>query len=53
MLWQHIGYAVLCVVAPAAWGLAVYWVSRRIEGRVLRQQRSDGDDQTLPLEYHI
>ena len=59
MPWGTIGYAVLCVVVPAAWGLAIYACSGLIETRLRRGRpsRPDGsgspDDSVLPLEYHI
>ncbi len=56
MTWEHLGYAGLCVVVPAAWGLAVYRCSSLIERYVFRKEPStDGatDETTLPLDYHI
>lgn len=55
MLWPRIGYAALCVVVPAAWGLLIFWASSRIEKRVLRDQiKYDASEPpTLPLDYHI
>jgi hypothetical protein len=60
MPWKPIEYALLCVVVPIAWGLAVYWVSGLIERRVLRRpspnsgEATSGDAaESLPLEYHI
>lgn len=55
MPWKPIAYALLCVTVPMVWGLAVYWVSTRIERRVLRKpsQASGEGDESLPLEYHI
>ena len=58
MPWKPLVYALLCVVAPVAWGLMVYWASGRIERRVLRKPRpsSNGsapDDVGMPLDYHI
>ena len=57
---HSIEYAVLCVVAPVAWGVIVYWVSGWIERRVAASAPSKGkignpteSDDTLPLEYHI
>ncbi len=57
MSWELLGYAAVCVVVPAAWGLIVYWASSRIEKRVLRRhdgtEHADGEDGALPLDYHI
>lgn len=60
MPWKPMAYALLCVAVPAAWGLAVYWVSSLIERRVLQRSSPtsaeatpDGAAETLPLEYHI
>ncbi len=60
MPWKPIMYALLCVVAPVAWGVAVYWASSLIERRVLHKPHaalgeatSHDDAETLPLEYHI
>lgn len=54
MSWKPLAYALLCVVAPAVWGLLVYWASSWIERRVLRKTRSASEDEeTLPLEYYI
>jgi hypothetical protein len=58
MSWNAIGYAALCVVAPVAWGLVVYWLSGAIERRVLRSnggkaRRPGEPEREIPLEYHI
>jgi len=59
MSWKPIAYALLCVIAPVAWGLVVYWASNMIERRVLRKSGRNSDDAapseeaTLPLEYYI
>jgi len=61
MNWHTLGYALLCVIAPITWGLLVYEASTIIERRVLKKssskaqstRRKHGDDETLPLEYHI
>lgn len=60
MPWKPLAFAMLCVVVPVAWGLAVYWASGLIERRVLHTRRptsggavSPDDAETLPLEYHI
>lgn len=42
-------YAIVCVVAPAIWGVAMYfafgWLKRRLERR--------GKDQLPPVDYSI
>ncbi len=60
MPWKPMAYALLCVVVPVAWGLAVYWASGLIERRVLRNPRpasgeavSQDGPNVLPLDYHI
>ncbi len=58
MPWKPIAYALLCVIVPAAWGLAVYWATSLIERRVLRKPPSAAgeaatNDEMLPLDYHI
>jgi hypothetical protein len=50
-------YAALCVVVPAAWGLLVYWISRRVEARVFHDDvnasPSTASSKRLPLDFHI
>jgi len=57
MLWPRVGYALLCVVVPAAWGLVVYAFSNRLEKYLplRRKPKASGEEesQTLPLDYHI
>jgi hypothetical protein len=57
MTWGEIGYALICVVVPVAWGLAVLWASNVIEAMVLRRGRRKGQDDTEatlpPIDYHI
>lgn len=56
MSWELFGYAILCIIVPALWGLVVYRVSSSIEKRVLPQRppsAQNGDEPTLPLDYHI
>jgi len=61
MNWNILGYALLCIFAPVAWGLLVYEASTLIERRVLRKnptaprsaRHRRSDEETLPLEYHI
>lgn len=52
-----IGYAVLCVLVPALWGLVVYWASNAVEKRVRRSARrkpgSEGADDVPSVEYYI
>lgn len=56
MTFADIAYALACVVLPVAWGLAVVWVSKRIEARVARRARARRGGrrrQVRPIEYHI
>jgi len=56
MSWESYAYAFACVVVPVAWGLAVVWLSNRIESLVSRQRRGaeDARKKELPrIEYHI
>lgn len=57
MSWQSIGYATACVLVPVLWGVAVVWVSNRIERRILGKRektRGSGKRPTVPpIEYHI
>ncbi|MGO8671045.1 MAG: hypothetical protein ACLQVD_06750 [Capsulimonadaceae bacterium] len=58
MPWNSIGYALLCVIVPAAWGMLVYAISTAIERRVLPSRIRDGvaapDNKTeIPLDGHI
>jgi hypothetical protein len=52
-----IGYAVLCVVVPALWGLIVYWASNAVEKRVRRSARrkpgAEHEDDVPSVEYYI
>ena len=55
-MWERIGYTLLCLAAPLAWGLIVVWVSNRVERAVLRHRPNASDsteDQLPPLDYHI
>jgi len=44
-----IGYALLCVTVPMAWGLLVVWLSNRIEDRLRRGKERE----IPPIDYHI
>jgi len=53
-------YAALCVIAPVAWGVIVYWISGWIEKRVAKSMPAKRPNEAptepsevLPLEYHI
>ncbi len=55
-----LGYAILCIVVPVAWGLVVYRVSAAIDKRAGRQARakavtveSKSEGTVMPLDYHI
>ncbi len=56
-LWERIAYALLCVIAPVAWGLLVLRVSNRIEARVRESGRGRPGEEARaempPLDYHI
>ena len=55
MSWGALGYAALCVVIPALWGIAVVWASNRIERVVLRRSKGSAERRRPlpPIEYHI
>lgn len=56
MSFAGIVYVAACVVLPVAWGLAVVWLSNRIEARVARRasaRRGARRRQVRPIEYHI
>lgn len=44
-----VGYAVLCVVAPAAWGLVMVYAFRALE----RRRRRPSKDDPPPVDYSI
>ncbi len=49
-------YALACVVVPVAWGIAVVWVTNRVERFVVRRcPRSPAARRAAaaPLEYHL
>jgi hypothetical protein len=53
---RNVGYALLCIVVPLAWGLLVVWASARIEERLnKRKPPQDGSEKAPmpPIEYHI
>ena len=51
-----IGYALLCIVVPLAWGLVIVWASTKIE-RLRRPPESPpenpGATPMPPVDYHI
>jgi hypothetical protein len=56
MSFSLLAYAVICIVVPVLWGLAVVWASNRIERIVLRRRKgSKGRRKKAlpPIEYHI
>jgi len=56
MSFSLLEYAVICIVVPVLWGLAVVWASNRIERIVLRRRKGSKGrrKQALPpIEYHI
>jgi hypothetical protein len=52
---EHVGYALLCVIVPVAWGLVIYGASNRIEARLQGGQKKNGEApaEPPPLDYHI
>jgi hypothetical protein len=51
-------YAAACVLLPVAWGLAMVWVTNRVERRMSqrRDRRHDPDSrhpEPPTVEYHI
>ena len=49
-----IGYAILCVIVPMAWGLVVVFISNRIDRAVAARRAKNDDHRELPpTEYHI
>jgi hypothetical protein len=49
-------YVLACVVVPIAWGVAVVWVTNRVERFVVRRSprpRLARRAAVPPLEYHI
>lgn len=56
MHWKLIGYALLCVLTPLAWGFLVAWLSARLEARLHRAADTNAEQPAKPLppiEYHI
>jgi hypothetical protein len=56
MSFDLLGYAVICIVVPVVWGVAVVWASNRIERIVLRRRKSSKGRRQKglpPIEYHI
>lgn len=53
---EFIGYALLCVVTPLAWGFLVAWVSDRVEARLQHRAEANSERPAKPMppiEYHI
>ena len=51
-----VGYALLCLVVPLAWGLLIVWASARIERFLTRRkspQASPDETSLPPIDYHI
>lgn len=56
MSMNAIGYAALCIIVPAAWGLVIYWTTTAIEKRVLPSKggvKGKDGQETLPIDYNI
>ena len=51
--WSKVGYALLCIIVPLAWGLLVVGISNGIE-RILRgSKKTDSTEDVPPIDYHI
>jgi hypothetical protein len=52
---EQVGYALLCVIVPVAWGLVIYGASNWIEARLQRGAEKAGEapKEPPPLDYHI
>jgi hypothetical protein len=48
-----IGYALLCVAVPLAWGLLVVLISNAIERKMRDGKKTDAFEDVPPIEYHI
>ena len=48
-----IGYALLCVAVPMAWGLLVVLATNLIEKRVRGQKDQRHIEEVPPIDYHI
>ena len=51
-------YAGACVLLPVAWGLAMVWITNRVEHWLSRRRDRRGDSGSAsppppPVEYHI
>ena len=53
MNWPKIGYALLCIVVPLAWGLLVVAISNRIERKLRGDKGADAANDVPPIDYHI
>jgi len=53
MNWPMIGYALLCIVTPMAWGLIVVKVSNMIGRKVNASRKNGSKPEIPPIEYHI
>lgn len=57
MIWTRVGYALLCVIVPAVWGLIVVWASTHVEAFIKRHQKANPGGEPPaempPLDYHI
>ncbi len=48
-----IGYALLCVAVPMAWGLLVVLATNLIEKRVRGSKDKAHAEEVPPIDYHI
>jgi hypothetical protein len=56
MSWASVGYALVCIAVPLAWGVLVVWASNWIEAKVSRRDGSKHGRKRRdvpPIEYHI
>ena len=53
MSFRAIGYGVLCVAVPLAWGLLVVLISNAIERKLRSGIKADTLDDVSQIEYHI
>jgi hypothetical protein len=51
--WSVVGYALLCIVVPLAWGLLVVRISNGIEHKLRGNGKSGSAEDVPPIDYHI
>ena len=53
---NKIGYGLLCLIVPLAWGLLVVWASGRVEAFLSRRhprKNKTVEKAMPPIDYHI